>query len=215
MLNIFMPIMLIILSYLIGCFSAARIVAKTFKNLKITKVGTGHPDTANIYCNVGKMLGILVGMLDVAKIYIYLLVLYKALLYLGMPYADYHWLLLFGAMVLIGHTLPVTHNFKGGRGIFTYFGFAAFFAFLPTVVTAFLALIMVWKFKQVRFAQYMIVMLPILFVYVSNLFITHKHGFIFPSFAYNSPYPNFAYFGVSAVFMGILNFIVSKRLGEF
>jgi len=36
---------LLILSYLIGCHSAARLIAKYFRSLNIDKVGTGHPDT--------------------------------------------------------------------------------------------------------------------------------------------------------------------------
>ncbi len=197
-----LPILLSLLSYLIGCFSTARIVAKTFKNLKITKVGTGHPDTANIYCNVSKTLGILVGLVDFTKMYAYLFLLQKVLLYCDSTYADHRWLMLFGFMSIIGHCLPVTRNFKGGRGIFSFHGFIAFFAFWPMIASSLLALIIVGKFKQVRFAQYMIVLLPVLFVYISNMFI-------------GLDYVNFAYFGVSAVLMGVLNFIVSKRLGEF
>ncbi len=214
MINVLLPILLIILSYLFGCFSTARIVARTFKNLKITKVGTGHPDTANIYCNVSKILGIFVGLLDVAKMYFYLVLLYYSMTFLKLPFWHYRWLLLFGAMTLIGHCLPVTHRFKGGRGTFSFLGFITFFAFWPTMATSLIALVVVGKFKQVRFAQYMVVLLPILLVYICNIFIAGGHGFDFPNFAFTSSCPNFAYFAVSAILMGILNLIVSKRLGE-
>ncbi len=214
MTNVVLPILLIVLSYLFGCFSTARIVAKTFKNLKITKVGTGHPDTANIYCNVSKVLGIFVGLLDVTKMYFFLVFLYYAMSFLQLPFAHYRWLLLFGAMTIIGHCMPVTRRFKGGRGTFTYLGYIAFFAFWPMVVASFIALIIVWKFKQVRFSQYMVVLLPILLVYISNMFVARSHGFVFPNFAIISPSPNFAYFCFSAILMGVLNLVLSKRLGE-
>ena len=64
-----------IFSYAIGNFSAARIIAKSFKSLNVYKVGTGHPDTENIYENVDKTLGVLVGIVDAGKMYLYLTIL--------------------------------------------------------------------------------------------------------------------------------------------
>lgn len=47
-----------LLSYGLGCFSTARMPAKSFVKLNIYKVGTGYADTENIYCHISKTLGI-------------------------------------------------------------------------------------------------------------------------------------------------------------
>jgi len=63
-----MPLLLILLSYLLGCFSTARLVAKWAKSLNIYRVGTGHADSENIYENVSHPLGLMVGAIDAANI---------------------------------------------------------------------------------------------------------------------------------------------------
>ncbi len=99
--------------------------------------------------------------------------------------------------MVIGHCLPITHHFKGGRGFFTYIGFILYFAPYPMMIIIVLAIILVMVFKQMRFAQYMVVMLPP-FV---NFFFEDDPSFLAKMF-------------IAALLMGIINFIVSKKLGE-
>ncbi|MDD2332072.1 MAG: glycerol-3-phosphate acyltransferase, partial [Candidatus Cloacimonetes bacterium] len=66
-------IIIVVLAYFWGSASTARIVAKSVRSLNIYKVGSGLADTENIYTNVSKPLGILVGALDAAKSYAFLL----------------------------------------------------------------------------------------------------------------------------------------------
>ena len=63
---IYIPILIILLSYLLGCYSTARVVAKSAKSLNIYRVGTGHPDSENIYSHVSRPLGLMVGAMDAA-----------------------------------------------------------------------------------------------------------------------------------------------------
>ena len=154
--------LLAILSYSIGCWSTARLIAKTFRSLNIYKVGTGHPDTQNIFCNVDKSLGIFAGFVDFSKIYIYLFLL-KVILGL-MPNTrtlttDVS-LMSLGFLMLVGHCLPATHHFKGGRGVFTYMGCVMFFAPIPMLIAGLIALVVTLRFEQHRFVQYLVVMLP-------------------------------------------------------
>ena len=74
-MNIFITIGIGIISYLIGGFSTCIILAKSFKSLNLYKVGTGHPDTENLYQNVSKSLGLLAGAIDFLKVYLYLMLL--------------------------------------------------------------------------------------------------------------------------------------------
>lgn len=203
MISILIFAAIAIFSYLIGCFSTAKMIAKNYKSMNIYKIGTGHPDTLNIYSNVDKSLGIFTGIVDLGKIFFYLFLL-KYILnnpstieWIGANIGTENHLLIFGFMMVIGHCLPVTHHFRGGRGLFTYIGFVAFFALWPMLIIAFLALLIVIFFKQIRFAQYMIVMLPPLV----NFFFVYDKSLLGKMF-------------IAAILMAIINFIVSKKKGE-
>jgi glycerol-3-phosphate acyltransferase PlsY len=92
----------------------------------------------------------------------------------------------------------VTHRFKGGRGIFTWCGYMAWLAFWPTAVAAGALRLVLVRFHQVRFSQYMIVLLPpFLFQFSNKLFHTG--------------YPGLMHTLLAAILMGVLNFFVSKR----
>lgn len=220
-------ILIFLLAYLYGCFSTARVVAKASRSLNVYKVGTGLPDTENIFMNISRSMGILVGALDATKAYFFLFAV-EILLRLvdtSLPYFDISMLyskkLLFfyGSGMLVGHCLPATNKLRGGRGILTYMGFTFFFVPIPTFVTAVIALVLVAKYKQSRFAQYVIVILPSILHQISY-YIVPRIGALLPSpfsrFFVGSPLPS--YFGIflmgSAVFMGVLNIMVSKKLGE-
>jgi glycerol-3-phosphate acyltransferase PlsY len=171
--------------------------------MNIYKVGTGHPDTQNIYRNIDKKLGIFTGIIDFGKMFFYLFLLKYLLNYpviielIGENIGTENHLLILGFAAVIGHCLPLTHRFKGGRGIFTYIGFVTFFMLWPMIIIATLSLIIVIFFKQIRFAQYMIVLLPPLI----NFFFVRDPVFLGKMF-------------IVAILMGIINFFVSKKLGE-
>ena len=194
---------IVIFSYLIGCFSAAKLIAKSYKSINIYKVGTGHPDTLNIYSNIDNSLGIFTGIVDLGKVFFYLYLLQYLLNipssseWIGTNIGTENHLLIFGFSMVIGHCLPITHKFRGGRGLFSYIGFVAFFAPWPMIIIAFLALLIVMFFKQIRFAQYMIVLLP---PFINFFFAQHK-SFVGKMF-------------IAAALMAIINFVVSKKKGE-
>ena len=216
---ILIAVLIILLSYFYGGFSTARVLAKSFRFLNIYKVGTGLADTENIYFNVSKPLGILTGTLDAVKSYAYLFFVSMLLTFMDkMPFPPdlsklycCDFLMLYGVAMLIGHCLPLTQQFRGGRGIFTYFGIMLFFTPIPAMLTGLLALVLVAGFRQIRFAQYTIVILPVILTQICSSFdfcsmlVPHQYsGALFTT----------KLLGM-AVLMGILNFFVSKKLGEF
>ncbi|MDD4309435.1 MAG: glycerol-3-phosphate acyltransferase [Candidatus Cloacimonetes bacterium] len=205
---------IVIIAYLYGSFSTARIVTKSVRSLNVYKVGSGFADTENIYANISKPLGVLVGALDVAKAYVFLLIVEMVLRLIDRTGSfsgistlyQANLMLLYGTGMLVGHCLPYSHHFRGGRGIFTYMGFLAYFAFYPMLITAIIAWILVARFKQIRFAQYLVVILPVV---LFQVFYS-----VFPVLRKDLP-PYFVpiMLGV-ALLMGILNILVSKKLGE-
>lgn len=207
-------ILIVAVSYLWGCFSTARIVAKSFRFINIHKVGNGLADTENIYTHVSHSLGILVGALDILKALVFLLLVEGLLRLLEAqgvwPGLDLLYnrslMLVYGLAMLIGHCLPATHQFKGGRGIFTYTGFLLYIAPLPMLVSVLAAWLIVLRWKQIRFAQYVIVILPVLLTHVFYTFI--------PMFRRELPRYFVALIWGIAILMGALNYLVSKKHGE-
>ncbi|MCF7859307.1 MAG: glycerol-3-phosphate acyltransferase [Candidatus Cloacimonetes bacterium] len=202
MISVIAITILIIISYLLGCFSTAKLLAKSYKSLNVYKVGSGLPDTQNIYNNVGKTLGIFTGIVDFGKMYFYIVLLhfvlnYPPLIHLIGDIGSRNYLFIISFFMVIGHCLPITHRFRGGRGLFTYIGFVLYFAPCPMLIIILLAIILVVAFKQIRFAQYMIVLLPPLI----NFFFEDDVTFLAQMF-------------IVALLMGIINFVVSKKLGE-
>jgi len=205
--------LIILLAYFWGSASTARIVAKSFRSLNIYKVGTGLADSENIYRNVSKVLGLLVGTVDILKSYGFLLGVRIFLFYMDKwTFTSYEpiyrdtMIMIYGMFMLIGHCMPVTHGFRGGRGIFTYMGFIAFFSFYPMLFTAVLAWFIVAIYKQIRFAQYLVVLLPVLLSQILYSYIPYFKRELSPHFL--------TMMFASIVLMIILNLIVSKRLGE-
>ncbi|MCB5259301.1 MAG: glycerol-3-phosphate acyltransferase [Candidatus Cloacimonetes bacterium] len=207
-------VVIYLIAYLYGSFSSARVIAKSFRALNIYKVGSGLADTENIYTNISKSMGVLVAALDLCKAYLFLLLIEFILRLIDkqLPIMDIsilyspNLMLIYGIGMLMGHCLPFTHHFRGGRGIFTYMGFFAYFAFLPMFITVVLAWVLVVRFRQIRFAQFTIVILPVIlfqfFFYLTDWYKPHL-----PTY-FNS------ILIVNALLMGVLNYFVSKRLGE-
>jgi len=82
-----------------------------------TREGSGNPGATNVYRTAGRRAGLLVGVIDVAKG-----ALPAAAGYLidGRPLATVAWL-----AAVAGHVLPVTRQWRGGKGVATAAGGAA------------------------------------------------------------------------------------------
>ncbi|MDD4156047.1 MAG: glycerol-3-phosphate acyltransferase [Endomicrobiaceae bacterium] len=198
MYNIIIYVLISIASYGIGCFSTARVLAKSFKYLNIYKVGTGFADTENIYSNISKPLGIVAAILDSGKMFLYLSIIKFFFIYAGYEELSLQIpLFIFGFFMIGGHCLPVTHKFRGGRGIFTYIGLMMFFAFQPMIYVLLIAIVIIMLFKQIRFAQFFIVLFPP----ILSVFWIESRQLLTLMF-------------ITAFLMGVLNLIVARRLGE-
>ncbi|MEA3314205.1 MAG: glycerol-3-phosphate acyltransferase [Caldisericota bacterium] len=114
-------IALILVSYLIGAVNFAIIFTSVKLNIDIRNLGDHNPGATNVYFNVDKRLGVLVGILDGLKGFIPLVFARR----IGAPSVI---LLIIGAAAILGHDYPVFYHFNGGSGISTTAGVALFFA---------------------------------------------------------------------------------------
>lgn len=125
-------IALIIVGYLFGNISNARIICKFIKQ-DITKLGSGNPGTMNMTRNFGWKIGLLTLMLDILKSVIpCLIAFYTAKYYLGelVNVSVYTT----GIAVMVGHIFPVFYKFKGGKGVASAIGiFAVLYPFISVI----------------------------------------------------------------------------------
>ena len=101
---------LLILFYLIGSINFAYIASK-FKNIDISKSGSGNPGTSNVMRNMGKKFAVLVLLGDLSK------GLLPVVLF---PNDDY--LIFYCLVSIIGHIFPIFYGLNGGKGVATYIG---------------------------------------------------------------------------------------------
>ena len=112
-----------ILSYLIGNINPAIHVAKWRRGVDIRKVNSLNAGTSNVAMTVGYRWGITVGLLDIFKGLLPVLIVR-----LLSPGNDILWFLS-GLAVILGHVYPAFHGFKGGKGSATFGG--VLFATMP------------------------------------------------------------------------------------
>ena len=144
-----LPIVLaaVILPYLIGAISFARIVSRLVApETDITDAEMTLPGTdvkmrmqamgANtVSMKLGPKVGCTIGILDILKGFLPTLAF--RLLYPEQPY-----FLIAAVCAMIGHCWPIYYRFKGGRGVSTYYGGLFAFDWLGAIVTSSVGMIL-------------------------------------------------------------------------
>ncbi len=192
-----------LIGYIAGLFSAARVVAKVFKNIKLSKVGSGHLDTENIYSNVNRTLGVFVGIVDIVKICVFLFLIeyLTKLIFKSELYCSDNLLFIYGFFLILGHCFPVYNKFRGGRGIFTFAGYIGYFAPVTMLIVGFLSTIMVVVFNQKRAAKYFTVGAPVISSLIASTIMQDS-----PSLTTKIL--------IASILMVIVNFLVSRKRRE-
>lgn len=191
--------LLIIVSYLIGSFSFGAFFSKIYCKVNIYKSGDFSADAGNVYRNVSKPLGIIVWTLDFLRVFI----IVWAISYFLLPQHPI-FVLLVGFSLILGHYFPILHKFVGGHEEITYIAFLLYFAPLPTFCIICLSLIIILVFKQLRFAKYMLVILPPILAYILNyIFATDKYAKV-----------DVKYLFITSILMGVISFFISKKYGS-
>ena len=122
--------LLVIPAYFLGTFPSAILVARAAGH-DVLKEGSGNPGASNVARLVGWKGGVVVLLADFAKGAI---AAWVGLIVGGRPGAA-----VLGLAAVVGHMLPVTRRFKGGKGVATGGGMLA--VLFPWIA---LALAVVW-----------------------------------------------------------------------
>jgi glycerol-3-phosphate acyltransferase PlsY len=103
-------LVLVPVAYLLGTFPSAELVARR-RGVDITAAGSGNPGASNTFRVLGWQAGVLVFVMDAAKGAI--------AAGAGLAVDGHLGAYLLGGAAIVGHTLPITRHFKGGRGVAT------------------------------------------------------------------------------------------------
>lgn len=126
MANLFIPLVFLVGSYLLGTINPAYFLSKFLFKKDLRRTGTKNLGASNVFLHVNKLGGAAVALFDVAKGG---LVVYLATLF-NLPSLAFSAAILF---VILGHIFPFYLHFKGGRGVATALGGAgALFLFART-----------------------------------------------------------------------------------
>ncbi len=126
-MNIFVPIVYMLVSYLIGSLPMSIIVGKITKGIDVRDYGSGNPGTTNAIRVLGRPLGMVVFFLDVLKGGIVILIIRIGLLDSWIDFTVFH-PFIFALFVVLGHIYPVFLKFKGGKAVATGVGVFLFYA---------------------------------------------------------------------------------------
>ena len=118
-------------SYLIGAIPFAYIIAR-LHGVDVRKVGSGNVGATNVLRSVGKLAGVTVLILDVAKGYLPALLIPQAFTAYTQGEQSTTLAITCALAAICGHVWPIYLRFKGGKGIATSAG--ALIALAPAAV---------------------------------------------------------------------------------
>lgn len=132
-MDIFIYILLIIMSYLYGSIPFALVIGKLFYNTDVRESGSGNLGGTNAGRVLGKKAGMAVILLDASKCCISILMAKVIAHYMGLN-VD---IIYPCALCVIGHCYPIFAGFRGGKAVSVAIGYALvtnIFAFLIAIV---------------------------------------------------------------------------------
>lgn len=144
----------IVVSYLLGSISFGVVVA-SLQGVDIRSVGSGNPGMSNILRNLGKKSAALVLLGDGLK--------GAGAAAIGSAWigGDFGWVTLFAAVV--GHSFPIWHRFRGGKGVATAIGGLIFL--VPWIGIAlgviWIAILVVWRTASIGSLAVMGLLVPL------------------------------------------------------
>lgn len=115
-------IIVTMLGYLFGCFQASYILGKLLKKVDIRSLGNGNAGASNTVVVFGWKYGVAVGLLDIGKAILSIIVIRLLLKNILTPEQTPFFLYLNGLSVILGHNYPFYMGFKGGKGTASLIG---------------------------------------------------------------------------------------------
>jgi glycerol-3-phosphate acyltransferase PlsY len=137
------PILLFLVSYLLGSIPFGLILAKLFGGADVRKAGSGNIGATNVARVAGPLPGVLTLAFDAAKGWLAVWLAGRVM------HGEARVMVIAGFFALLGHCFPVWLRFRGGKGVATAAGI--FGALCPEAMVAALILfaLVVWFWRYV------------------------------------------------------------------
>jgi glycerol-3-phosphate acyltransferase PlsY len=158
----------IIISYFLGSISFSFLIGKYWGKIDIREHGSGNAGATNTLRVLGALPGIIVFILDGLKGVLSVLLAY--LISANEPIV----MILGGIFAIIGHNWPIYLNFKGGKGVATTIGVVASLLFLPFILSAVIACIILIITRYVSLASIIFALFIPIFVIIMDYEIIYQ-----------------------------------------
>jgi glycerol-3-phosphate acyltransferase PlsY len=147
---------IILIGYILGAVPTSYIAGRMMAGKDIRRMGDENAGAANVYRELGPKLGVLVGVIDMAKGALAIIIAQSG-------HLSQNAVLLTGAAAVIGHNWPVFLGFRGGRGVSTAIGILFVLVTLPMLImTLPTLLILIWKRNVTPSMAFLFIVLPLL-----------------------------------------------------
>ncbi len=117
----------VVIAYLLGSIPSAYIITRLLTGKDIRKMGGGNAGALNVYNEVGKVAAVAVGILDVCKGAVAVVIAYWLLDFTSIQQISVSYIFIFlaGLAVVAGHIWSLYLKFTGGNGLATTIGVLA------------------------------------------------------------------------------------------
>ena len=154
----------IVIAYLLGSFSTAVFISKTFKGIDVRDYGSGNAGATNAVRVMGKKYGAFVYIGDALKGIIAVL--------LGMFLFPQYGGWICGFSCVIGHFFPVFYGFRGGKGVMTTVAVAAVLDWRILIAMAVTFVLMCAIFRMVSLASMAMMLVFAIGAGIANGFVS-------------------------------------------
>ena len=141
-----MPWLIVISGYFLGAIPTAYIAGRVVKGIDIRRVGDANVGAANAFHQLGKKIGVAVGLIDAGKGALAVLIAQAA----DIPQEA---VLITGVAAIIGHNWPVFLGFRGGRGESTTIGMLLILVTQPMLILGGVSIVTLFITRNVILAS--------------------------------------------------------------
>ena len=121
-------ILALLIAFALGSFPTAFVAGKLLSRGDIRDVGSGNPGTLNAVRQYGKLVGLVVLLVDAGK------GILAVIIAQAMSVTDI-WVYLTALLVTLGHNFSPALRFRGGKGAATVLGISAFMLWQITAIS--------------------------------------------------------------------------------
>jgi glycerol-3-phosphate acyltransferase PlsY len=125
LIPVFITILILLLSYLLGSIPTGYLIAKYTKGIDIRDYGSGSTGATNVLRTLGKTAGAAVLFIDMLKGMAAIALVRVLYFFAANPLPDhwYYWLIILAGLgAVIGHSKSIFLNFSGGKSVATSLG---------------------------------------------------------------------------------------------